>query len=333
MSETLERQQFYKGRAKISLHHFEINKSAPRTINEFNVQNMDRCLQSEGISRLNPDNFVKVLIDASVLEQALATQNASEAILHGPLQFLNLPDTTRLHVLQGNLRILAATRRSVKWWVAELYTYDGFEPDILDYNTVDELETLMPRLSLNDRAIIQDKMQKGILQKARSEDRPRVLDRLMEIDGRILSFHTFTRDFLFFEACMIALKTLLPKNFGGTMLQGFQEAHFQSLPGLTLQVSEERFENRAPSVDEVIRSYEQLFLAAMRDFPSLTSLKPYQDDQILKEELGSRLDRSINLAEIAMKLGFQNDTILSHGQGTIARYQMVTEEFLRQLQP
>ncbi|KAJ6024790.1 hypothetical protein N7540_005587 [Penicillium herquei] len=449
MSEVFPQQEFYRGRAKIFLHHFAINQSAPRAINEFNVQRMDRYFQSEGILRLNPDNFIKVLIDSTVLEQALASQNHSEAMLHGPLQFLHLPDTARLHVLQGNLRVLAAKKRSLKWWVAELYTcdmeseirqtireehpnaqsysdgdiyrkirhyehigdvdselkwrgrlrkgvqhelmrmekdfkrtkrsfdrllpflglwqalklsylgrwlsvkcpeeinrylgfilsqwssiIDGFLPEVVDYETVNELETLMPGLSLNDRAIIQDKLQKGtIFKKLNGEDRLCVLDRLVKINGRILSFHTFTRDFIFFEACMIALKTLLPKNFGGTMLEGFQGAHLQDLSGFNIQVSEDRFENRGLNVEDAVICYEQLFLAVMRDFPSLTSLKPYQDDQTQEKESAISLERSINLAAIAVKLGFQNDAILSHYQETRARYQMVTEEFLHHLQP
>ncbi|KAJ6133132.1 hypothetical protein N7471_008347 [Penicillium samsonianum] len=119
-----DRQSYYKGRAKIYLRHFQINDSGPRTIRDSHVDRLDRVFQSEGLSRLNPENYVKVSISNDVLQQALATQDENEAFLTGPLHFLNLPDEVRLNILHGNHRVLAAIRRSARWWVAEFYS-DG----------------------------------------------------------------------------------------------------------------------------------------------------------------------------------------------------------------
>jgi hypothetical protein len=88
------------------------------------VDRLDRVFQSEGLSRLNPENYVKVSISNDVLQQALAAQDETEAFLNGPLRFLNLPDEVRLNILHGNHRVLAAIKRSARWWVAEFYS-DG----------------------------------------------------------------------------------------------------------------------------------------------------------------------------------------------------------------
>lgn len=119
-----ERQRWYKGRAKIYLRHFQIDELGPRTIRDSHVDRLDRIFQSEGLSRLKPENYVKVSISNEVLQQALAAQNETEAFLNGPLHFLNLPDEVRLNILHGNHRVLAAIKRSAGWWVAEFYS-DG----------------------------------------------------------------------------------------------------------------------------------------------------------------------------------------------------------------
>lgn len=119
-----ERQNCYKGRAKIYLHHFQIDNLGPRTIRDSHVDRLDKVFQSEGLSRLSPENYVKVSISNDVLQQALAAQDETGAFLHGPLHFLNLPNEVRLNILHGNHRILAAIKRSARWWVAEFYS-DG----------------------------------------------------------------------------------------------------------------------------------------------------------------------------------------------------------------
>lgn len=119
-----QRQAFYKGRAKIYLRHFQINSTGPRSIRENHATKLSEIFETEGISRLNPENYIKVSINNDVLQQALAANGRTEAALrHGPLDFLNLPDV-RLNVLHGNHRLLAAVKNSAPWWVAELYS-DG----------------------------------------------------------------------------------------------------------------------------------------------------------------------------------------------------------------
>ncbi|KAJ5593094.1 hypothetical protein N7537_009998 [Penicillium hordei] len=215
---------------------------------------------------------------------------------------------------------------------------EGYPPELLDPDTVNELETLIPDLSLHDRAIIQDRMRRHKIfrQLESDEDRIVVLDRITMVSGRILSFYTFTRDFIYFEACMITLKSLQPEGYRGTMFEAFLECYMRDQTGsYNVQVAEEIFEPRDEDEDGMDICYRQLFLAVMRDFPSLTSLGPYQDDKKGKtKKSGVPSERLINLAQLAVKLGFKNDEIMTlHTQAEANRYQIVTEEFLNQLQP
>ncbi|KAJ6076844.1 hypothetical protein N7499_008825 [Penicillium canescens] len=215
---------------------------------------------------------------------------------------------------------------------------EGYSPELLDPDTVKELETLMPRLSLHDRAIIQDRIRRRKIfkQLESDEDRTQILDRITKVSGRILSFHTFTKDFIYFEACMIALKSLQPEGYRGTMFGGFLECYTRDQTGsYNVQIAEDIFERRDEDGDSMGICYRQLFLATMRDFPTLTSLRPYQDDKKGKAKpSGVESERLINLAQLAVKLGFKNEEILTlHTQAAANRYRIVTEEFLNQLQP
>lgn len=109
-----ERQRYYKGRAKIYLHYFQIGNLGPRTIRDSHINQLDRIFQSEGLSRLNPENYIKVSISNDILQQALAAQNKTEAFLNSPLHLLNLPDRVGLSILHGNHRVLAAIKRSAR---------------------------------------------------------------------------------------------------------------------------------------------------------------------------------------------------------------------------
>lgn len=215
---------------------------------------------------------------------------------------------------------------------------EGYPPELLDPDTVNELETLIPHLSLHDRAIIQDRMRRRkIFRRLESDDdRILVLERITKVSGRVLSFYTFTRDFIYFEACMIALKSLQPEGYRGTMSEAFLESYMRDQTGsYKVQVAEDVFERRDEDGDGMDICYRQLFLAVMRDFPSLTSLRPYQDDKKGKPKTsGVPSERLINLAQLAIKLGFKNDEIMTlHTHAAASRYQIVTEEFLNQLQP
>lgn len=209
---------------------------------------------------------------------------------------------------------------------------------ILDSHTVDELETLMPGISLHDKAIIEDRMarRKIFSQLESDEHRSETLTRVLSISGRILSLHTFTRDFIYFEACMGALKPLQPLDSKSTMYEGLSRSYLLTIPGTYhVQVAENSYHSREGGTNNMTMCYQQLFLAVMRDFPTLTNLLPYRDDKRAKPKAsGFQLERDLNLAQLAKRLGFENDAILAICERAGSnRYLISTEEFLHQAQP
>jgi hypothetical protein len=124
-----EKSDSYRGIAKIPLHHFTFEKVIPgvRTIRQNHIDALVNSFESEGCFRLNPDNFVKVLINDEILQRCLRRQNLRENDLLQPGEphFLDLPDGIKLTVIHGKHRLLAAeTFLFDKWWIAQLYS-DG----------------------------------------------------------------------------------------------------------------------------------------------------------------------------------------------------------------
>lgn len=99
--------------------------------------------------------------------------------------------------------------------------------DFLDTHTVIALETLMPKISLHDRAIIRDMMRRGNIFPLVSSpnDRSQLLDRINRTKGRILSLRTFSKDFTYFGACAKTLKQFCQLASKGTILETFQKSY------------------------------------------------------------------------------------------------------------
>jgi hypothetical protein len=216
----------------------------------------------------------------------------------------------------------------------------GYPGSFLDPQTVFLLETRMPFISSHDEEMIKDMMQqRQIFPNLPTEEaRAAILEKILQIDGRILSLHTFTRDFFFFEACALALKQVLPiskRSMADEFMRSFSGVN--QTPGTCkFQIGDSEFTNRAGSYDLCPKlGYQQLFLAVMRDFPTLTKLSPYKNrGNDTTGQWGFVSERVFKLAEIATFLGFSNSKI-SQIQSTDAGapYKAATTEYLAQLQP
>ena len=97
------------------------------------------------------------------------------------------------------------------------------EPFLLDSKTIHLLETLIPAYSTVDSERIKILMNEGKIFGAITSPtrRQKLLDKTLGIDGRILSFHTFFQDTIFFGACSRILQGLLQPKFEGTVRQAF----------------------------------------------------------------------------------------------------------------
>ncbi|KAA8645057.1 uncharacterized protein ATNIH1004_009268 [Aspergillus tanneri] len=456
-----EKVNSYRGAAKIRLQHFAFNRNIPdvRTIRESHIKALVNTFESEGCLRLNPDNFVKVLISDEILQQSLSRQSLSETDLFEPGEphMLDLPENVKLPVLHGKHRLLAAERFLWdKWWIAHLYSDDlpprtqefieeehpnahtycdgdiyrniryhqrngnvdseikwrahlsegsrrdlarmekdfkrikrgldnllpfvglwkslklsylgrwlsvlcpeeltrylerlyrqcdnilgGYSPEILDPNTVTLLETLMPECSLHDRALIEEMMERRkIFPTLESpSDRQVILNRILRTSGRILSLHTFTRDFIYFEACSIALRKLLPHTSKRTVSSGFLHSYkgINQHPGLCrIQTEEASFNHHfgSSSINPNI-GYRQLFLAVMRDFPVLSNLAPYRDVRKLKPgRHGTESESLFKLAKLAYELGFDTPQVKEIRDWAAPNQDhAVARDFLQQVRP
>lgn len=210
-------------------------------------------------------------------------------------------------------------------------------PESLDEETINILETLMPSISFNDQAIIRQSMIKGhIFTKITDpKDREVILARVLNTSGRILSFYTFTQDAMFFEACALTLKQLQPPGSKRSMLEGFRKSLEPDSNLCYIQVSESKIDSRDWCLDRARLGYQQLFLAVMRDFPTLTNMLPYQDNRKVKPKpSGFQPERICNLARLATFLGFQNEEIKAIREDTqYDQYTSATENFILRIKP
>lgn len=109
-------QSFFKGRAKVRLSNLNLTNTNTRTTREEHIQTLVEKFQSEGCIRLNPDNYIKVLIPND-FPYTLGDNIASDD------EILDLPAHVQINVLQGKHRVLAADRVIWdKWWIADFYT-------------------------------------------------------------------------------------------------------------------------------------------------------------------------------------------------------------------
>jgi hypothetical protein len=193
---------------------------------------------------------------------------------------------------------------------------EGYSAELVDPETVALLETLMPDCSLHDRAHIENMMEKGKLFPAlnSASGRRDILNRVLQTRGRILSFYTFGQDFLYLEACISALRKLLPYNMKGTVSQELTACYsgVNQLPRTCrVQIREDVFQSHLNTTGlNSMLGYRQLFLAVMRDFPVLSNLKPYRDNRKTKPKTqGIEADCLFRLAWLGFQLGFETQQL------------------------
>jgi hypothetical protein len=110
--------RFFKGRAKIRLCNLDVTTTSTRTTREEHIHALVQKFQSEGCVRLNPDNYVKLLVPSDFRYASSLSDHISSDD-----EVLDLPDHVRISVLHGKHRILAADRALWdKWWITDFYT-------------------------------------------------------------------------------------------------------------------------------------------------------------------------------------------------------------------
>ncbi|OXV09096.1 hypothetical protein Egran_03142 [Elaphomyces granulatus] len=212
---------------------------------------------------------------------------------------------------------------------------------LLDHKTVTLLETLVPQHSTHDAACIHQLMEQRHLFPAvqSQEHRSLILNNILKIEGRILSFETFLQDTIYFGACSTVLRRLLPPKFPGSVREAFLHCYTganQVQGQIRIQVKENSFHQRqdTQAMNRQL-AYRQLFLAAMRDFPILSNLDPLWDSRKEKPTVeGSDKERWYSLATLAFELGFETDSIKNIKElGAVTPEEKMARDLLLQLRP
>lgn len=212
------------------------------------------------------------------------------------------------------------------------------EPFLLDPKTVYSLETMFPQYSTSDADSIKKLMNDGVIFPAISsrDRRQKLLDNILGVEGRILSFHTFFQDTIYFGACSKILRKLLRPKFQGTVRQAFFESYQQGINRGTIRLQShgERMRDRpGTEATHVQLAYRQLYLAAMRDFPLFCTLMPLWDNKKSPPVVqGSPAERWHQIASLAFVLGFRSDEINRLMEGGDNR-EIMAREFLTNIRP
>ncbi|KAH7033935.1 hypothetical protein B0J12DRAFT_766223 [Macrophomina phaseolina] len=124
-----ERRAHFHGSAKVDLHSISMNYG--QETNPDTVKRLIKIFQTQGCARLDPANHVPVLVEQSVLDQALRDANASPSDLLQQfatnLPHINFPPEYKLTCVHGHHRLLAAEAYLLpeeRWWCVDLYTSD-----------------------------------------------------------------------------------------------------------------------------------------------------------------------------------------------------------------
>src|SRR6266487_5957565 len=174
----------------------------------------------------------------------------------------------------------------------------------------------MPKYSVADQSHITSLMQSGSLFPAvtQSEDRNSILNKLLQIPGRILTLHTLSQDWIYMGPPSRALRGLLPKNFKGSirsaMLKRFVKGE-RADGGLRVQTSAHEYRELVPyqkSTPQIagLVSLIVLWLCSMRHFvvPRKDSRMPEQAIEGLAQLRGLP-----KLAAVAREVGFSSKEI------------------------
>ena len=185
----------------------------------------------------------------------------------------------------------------------------------IDYQTVQLLQSLCPKASNVDNALVVDLMHSGKLFPLISDFdlRSRILRNIQETQHNIPSLHTFLEDTKWLEPCAKVLGQLLPKS-----KSSIRRSFLNSYTGIQQRDGTFRVEQRDLSFVERPGSefqaaesgYRQLWLFSWRHFPELSATVPRKD--IGKPKPRARACNEQywqQLACLARSLGFESEEI------------------------
>lgn len=188
-------------------------------------------------------------------------------------------------------------------------TSTDFDHQAVDSATVQYLESLAPRASHVDEEHIRTLMHdRSIFARIVSQsDQDIILRNLLSFEGMIPSLYTFFEGLKYLEPCAKILRSLLPPRSKRSIFQSFSASYFRPTQ---LRIEYAHNDTRSHPSDTYDQDralgYHQLWLRALRDFPSMTDVAPRKEtDQ--EKPLVSEPNPILwqNFASLAMSQGFR----------------------------
>ncbi|KAL6229549.1 hypothetical protein BDW75DRAFT_249578 [Aspergillus navahoensis] len=175
----------------------------------------------------------------------------------------------------------------------------------IDADTVDSLQLLAPGKCRTDA-----KKARGLVLGGQNP--------MQQFDGLIPSLYTFFEDFKYLESCSRCVKRLIGPSTN-SVWKSMSSIFIPSEGGEGLvQTSESTFRSeRASDAERLDKGYLQVWLYAMRHYPSMPPDPKNDDDLLAKPEWGKADDRVIyEMAELARRLGFDSPEIRALAGGS-----------------
>jgi hypothetical protein len=180
---------------------------------------------------------------------------------------------------------------------------------LLDTETVEFLEGMMPKYSEVDRTQIDQAMISKRLFPLVEDDQARNrLRAVAETCGRVISIHTMIEDLTFLAPCTAALRHLHPKETRRTTAEVLLAGYRVDSPERQLQVAEGVFKSYAASPREKEVALVQLWLYTWRHF-----VQPFTNETVNKRKKKIKwlfdTQKLKKLADLARQIGFHSEQI------------------------
>ncbi|KAJ5917587.1 hypothetical protein N7466_011141 [Penicillium verhagenii] len=231
-------------------------------------------------------------------------------VIHG-MQIGSLPQAL---AIDCDEEIVHALTKLLQFW-SSLVRHDREKMLKIDRYTVETLQLLAPGVSLKDRTTVKGLLHSGeVFSEFTSSERISIWNEIKKSEGTVPSLFTFFKDLWYLESCANCIKRLITPSKSFPTIKGALRASFSALDATNrqylIQTSETGFRHYSLSQgDPAELGYRQLWLYAMRHYPSVSKMTQKKDPK-------ARSNREVvdpmilfDMAVLAKTLGFQSPQI------------------------
>ncbi|OJD11086.1 hypothetical protein AJ78_08071 [Emergomyces pasteurianus Ep9510] len=195
-----------------------------------------------------------------------------------------------------------------EFW-SSLVDHDPVAMKRIDQDTVEKLQLIAPRASRVDAQAAHGFILSGQAFVSFSEtERRTIWTRMERFTGLVPSLHTFFEDFKYLESCAQCIKRLFSppdESIWKSMTHMFETSP-ETEEDCLVQTSESTFrKTHMAGMERLDIAYRQVWLYAMRHYPSMPA-DPKNDDDLLAKPNRAKADECVvyEMAELAHRLGF-----------------------------